>query len=119
MLIPKYYEQWVDRMEDYLNEIDEDLWRCITSGNYRPRKLEQVTTVGSSTDDKLQAERQEASDKKCLYELRGALPPVVYNYINYSGMELTPTRIVVAEDGEGREEDIEVLTEPSSGSSPC
>ncbi|CAI9300302.1 unnamed protein product [Lactuca saligna] len=33
-------------------------------------------------------------------------------------MELTPTCIVVAEDREGREEDIKVLTEPPPGSSP-
>lgn len=26
MLLPEYYDQWVDRMEDYLNEINEDLW---------------------------------------------------------------------------------------------
>ena len=25
MLIPDYYEQWTDRMEDYLNGMDEDL----------------------------------------------------------------------------------------------
>ena len=48
MLIPKYYKQWADRMEDYLNWIDKDLWRCIISGNYRPGRLGQVGTAGST-----------------------------------------------------------------------
>ena len=32
MMIPKYYDQWVDRIEDYLYRIDEDLWRSIDKG---------------------------------------------------------------------------------------
>lgn len=68
-------------MEDYLNGIDEDLWRCITSGDCHPWWLEQVRTVGSSIDVFLQADKQKANDKKCLCELRSALPWVVYNYV--------------------------------------
>lgn len=26
MLLPEYYDQWADRMDDYLNGIDEHLW---------------------------------------------------------------------------------------------
>lgn len=81
MLIPEYYEQLVDQMENYLNGIDEDLWRWITSGNYHPRRLEQVGTGGSSVDVAMQIEKQKANDKKCLLELHGAFPRVVYNYV--------------------------------------
>ena len=30
MLIPEYYNQWANIIEDYLNGIDEELWKCIT-----------------------------------------------------------------------------------------
>lgn len=46
MLIPEYYEQWADRMEDYLNGIDEDLIRSIRSGEFCHTML---VNVGSST----------------------------------------------------------------------
>ena len=42
MLILGYYDQWTDRMEDYLIGIDEDLWRCIKSGNFHPSMLTKV-----------------------------------------------------------------------------
>lgn len=29
MLILEYYDKWVYRMEDYLNGIDEEIWRSI------------------------------------------------------------------------------------------
>ena len=53
-------------MEDYLNRIDKELWQCITSGNYRPERLDQVGNAGSSTSMATQNEKQEANDKKCL-----------------------------------------------------
>ena len=31
-------------MDDYLNGIDEDLWRCFKSGNYRLVMLEEIDT---------------------------------------------------------------------------
>lgn len=68
-------------MENYLNGIDEHLWRCITNGNYHPLMLEQVGTAGSYADVVVRTEKQEANDNKCLHELHGALPLVVYNYI--------------------------------------
>ena len=43
MLNPRYYDQWADRMEDHLNGIDEDLWKCITDGirwQFSYKKLE-------------------------------------------------------------------------------
>ena len=50
------------------------------SGDYLPRRLEQTITSGSSADVSLQAKKQKEKDTKCLRELRGALPSVVYNY---------------------------------------
>lgn len=81
MLISEYYEQWADRKEDYLNGIDEDLQQCITSGNYHPERLDQVGNAGSSIGMATQKDKHDSNDKKCLLELRGALPPVVYNYV--------------------------------------
>lgn len=56
MLIPKFYEQWVDHMENYPNVIDEDLQFFVTSGNYRTRRLEQIGTAGSSGGVAFQAD---------------------------------------------------------------
>ena len=46
MLIPEYYDQWADRMEDYLNGIDEELWNCIDGTVQAPANVQQI---GSST----------------------------------------------------------------------
>ena len=45
MLIPEYYDQWADRMEDYLNGIDEELWNCISGKGQLP---DNVQTIGQS-----------------------------------------------------------------------
>ena len=70
---------------------------------------EDVGIVGSTTNFALQKGRREANDKKCIRELRGALPPIVYNYVrsckttkeiwdtlkeNYQGNEKTKKRYV-------------------------
>lgn len=34
MLLSDYYDKWNNRKEDYLNGIDEDLWRSINVGPY-------------------------------------------------------------------------------------
>lgn len=39
MLLLEYYDQWTDCMEDYLNGIDEVLWRSISVGPYRAGHL--------------------------------------------------------------------------------
>ena len=81
MLIPEYYDQWVDRMEDYLNGLDEELWNCI-KGTIQPSS--NVQNIGSSRTTSVVGEQQTRLDKhekRCMGELRGSLPPVVYNYI--------------------------------------
>nr|KAJ0224589.1 hypothetical protein LSAT_V11C100001900 [Lactuca sativa] len=39
MLIPEYYDQWADRMEDYLNGLDEELWKCISGEINQPAQV--------------------------------------------------------------------------------
>lgn len=45
MLLPKYYDQWADCMEDYLTRIDEDFWCPIKSGPYCANVVEDVGTA--------------------------------------------------------------------------
>ena len=82
MLIPEYYDQWDDRMEDYLNGIDEDLWKCITDGSCLAVLLREVGTASSNTNVGQQTEKHMKNKKRCLCELRGALPTLVYNYVH-------------------------------------
>lgn len=48
MLIIDFYDQWVDHKDDYLNGIDEDLWKCII-GDVRPPIV--VQSVGIDTNN--------------------------------------------------------------------
>lgn len=68
-------------MEDYLNNIDEDLWRSIETGPYHAYLVQVVGNVGVTEDMIAQGNKKKANDNKCLRELRGALLPFVYNYI--------------------------------------
>lgn len=65
-------------MEDYLNGIDEDLWKRITGEVSSPSALQNIGTATSSPDVNQQTDRKKRNEKKCLCELRGSLPPVVY-----------------------------------------
>lgn len=59
----------------------EDLWRSIWSG---PREENMVTNIGTASTLKSIAAltlRRKAHDRKCMNELRGALPLVVYGYV--------------------------------------
>lgn len=61
-------------MEDYLNGIDESLMRSINKGSFL-RKI--LVIVGIATTSKYmvtQGKKMRANDKRCMYELRGALP---------------------------------------------
>ena len=81
MLIPEYYDQWADRMEDYLNGIDEELWNCINGTLLPPVNVQTIGAFGTSNQVNDQLDRMKKNEKRCMRELRGALPPVVYNYI--------------------------------------
>ncbi|CAI9302889.1 unnamed protein product [Lactuca saligna] len=81
MLIPKYYNQWVDHMEDYLNGLDEELWDCIDGNNLPPRNVQNIGSFATSQTVNDHTERLKKNEKICMRELRGALPPVVYNYV--------------------------------------
>lgn len=65
IFIPEYNDQWADHMEQYLNEIDEYLWRSIETGPYR---VDLVQAVGKAR----------AAEEG---EPRQALPHVVYKYV--------------------------------------
>ncbi|CAI9282803.1 unnamed protein product [Lactuca saligna] len=78
MLIPEYYDKWADWMEDYLNGIDENMWKSIKEVNYRKDLVENVGSVGTDANMVSQANTRKACD---LRELRGSLPPFVYSYV--------------------------------------
>ena len=81
MLIPECYEQWADRMHDYLNHIDEDMMKLINKGLFLPEMLLAIGTDPTFEDIRTQGNKMKENDKSCLRDLRGALPPVVYNYV--------------------------------------
>ena len=81
MLIPKYYDQWADRMEDYLNGIDEELWNCINGTVQAPTNVQPIGQSTTSAEVVEQQNRLKKNKKRCMRERRGALPLVVYNYI--------------------------------------
>lgn len=80
-LIPDYYNQWADRMEDYLNGIAKELWNCIIDDVHLPSSIQSVGTSATYPDVIDQTARLQKNEKRCLRELRGALHPVSYNYV--------------------------------------
>lgn len=82
MLLLEYYDQQVDLMEEYLNGIDEDLCRSIEEGPYHVGAVEVVGSTTSNESLTVGRFRSEANDKICIRELRGALPPIVFNYVH-------------------------------------
>ena len=68
-------------MEDHLNGLDEELWNCIKGSVQPPSNAQNLGSSGSTFAVEEQATRLKNNEKHCMRELRGALPPVVYNYI--------------------------------------
>ncbi|XP_023735438.1 uncharacterized protein LOC111883340 [Lactuca sativa] len=81
MLIPEYYDQWADKMEYYLNGIDEELWNYINGPVVHPTNVQTLGASGTSDQVTNQGDHMKKNEKRCMRELRGALPHVVYNYI--------------------------------------
>ncbi|XP_052622370.1 uncharacterized protein LOC128127731 [Lactuca sativa] len=52
MLILEYYDQWADRMQDYLNGLDEDLWNCISGEINPPATVQSIGASSSSSENK-------------------------------------------------------------------
>ena len=71
ILIPKYYQQWADRMEDYLNGIDEDLMRSIKRGPFSQYMLVTVGTSATSEDVIIRRSKMQENGKKCMREVHG------------------------------------------------
>ncbi|KAL7606668.1 hypothetical protein Lser_V15G16417 [Lactuca serriola] len=81
MLFPEYYDQWADRTEDYLNGLDEELWNCINGTVQPPLNVQNICSSRTTSAVGEQQTRLKNNEKCCMRELRGALPPVAYNYI--------------------------------------
>ena len=81
MLIPEYYDQWADRMQDYLNGLDEELWNCISGDRNPPTNLQPIGSSSRNSEVENQSDRLKKLEKRCMRELRGDLPPIVYNYV--------------------------------------
>ena len=81
MLIPEYYDQWVDRMQDYLNGLDEELWSCISRNVNPPTNVQPIGSSFGSSGVENQTDHLKKLEKRCMRELWGALPKVVYNYV--------------------------------------
>lgn len=64
MLISKYYKKSADRMEDYLNGIDEDPMRSIRSGEFNLVMLLDNGTIASNEDMITHGKKMKANNKK-------------------------------------------------------
>lgn len=68
-------------MEDYLNEIDDDMWKFVSVGPYQVDSLQAVGNAGVIEDVTVQENKQKANVKRCIRELCGVLSSFMYNYI--------------------------------------
>lgn len=68
-------------MEDFLIWINEDLWGLINNGSYRANVVKAIRITARNESMTATRLKQEANDKRCIRKLRGALPPVIYNYL--------------------------------------
>lgn len=66
MLILEFYAQWADRMEDYLNEIDEEFWKFITSDVRPPPAVQNIGISSNNQNFKEQADKLQKNEKKCM-----------------------------------------------------
>lgn len=82
VLICEYYDQWFDRTGDFLNVIEEDIQRSIETGPYRADLVKVVGNAGAVQDMIAQVSKKKAIDKRCLPEMRGALPPIFDTYVH-------------------------------------
>ena len=82
VLHPLEYEQWVDRMEDYLYNIDKDLWRFVQEG---PVVIGTAATLGGTQADIAvntnEERRKQDNDRKAKMELRYGLPTYIYTRV--------------------------------------
>ncbi|XP_052627452.1 uncharacterized protein LOC128134082 [Lactuca sativa] len=60
---------------------DEELWTCINGSVQPPTNVQTLGSFGTTSAVEDQQTRLKNNEKRCMRELRGALPPVVYNYI--------------------------------------
>ena len=68
-------------MQNYLNGLDEELWSCISGNVNPPANVQLIGSSSASSGVENQIDRLRKFEKRCMRELRGALPPVMYNYV--------------------------------------
>lgn len=78
-------------MKAFLNRIDEDLWRSIGKGPYHVDQVQAVGKIVQSEYFTTICLKKQGDDKRCIHELCGLLPLVVYNYIHGSAQEIWNT----------------------------
>ncbi|TLX68902.1 hypothetical protein E9993_23145, partial [Labilibacter sediminis] len=82
LLHPLEYDQWVDRMEDYLYNMDKDLWRSVSKG---PVVVGTAAAMGGAEEDVAintnAEERQQDNDRRAKMELRYGLPTYIYTRV--------------------------------------
>ena len=66
---------------DYLHGIDQELWKCITDDVIPPSSIGSTRTSLTTQSVAKISEKFEKNEKKCMRELHGALPPMVYNHV--------------------------------------
>ena len=82
MLLPSEYDQWVDRMEDFLWALDEDLWRSVSEGPCVPGLAARFAGEGADLNAiTAEEKRQLNNDRRAKRELRYGLPPAIYTRV--------------------------------------
>ena len=66
MLIPEYYDQWADHMQDYLNGLDEELWNCISGEITPPTNVQPIGSSSSNSGVDNQTNRLKQLEKMCM-----------------------------------------------------
>ena len=64
MLIPEYYDQWANRMQDYLNGLDEELWKCISGEINQPAQVQPIGMSSSSSEVNDQTNRLKQLERR-------------------------------------------------------
>lgn len=77
MLLPEYYDNWADRLKNYLIGIEEDFWRLIMDGPYHASVIEGVGTVAQNESMDATWLKNEDNVKRCITKLRSTIFVVV------------------------------------------
>lgn len=81
MLLSDHYDECAYQIEDYMNGLDEDPWSPINEGPFNA--IVDVCHGPVPDNEVLIAlnHKKNENDKRCMHEMRGALPLNVYAYV--------------------------------------